>query len=278
MPQTLYEFSGDGPPMHIALANGFPPQVYTPLLEPFTSEYRVMSFPPRPMWTNPPAPTTLATWEVAADDLLAAFDAHNVTDVIALGHSLGGVVTMLAAVKQPERFKGIVLLDPTIFPPHALRTLWLMRTVGLEGRFPLVQRALQRRAHFADEQEAFDYWRPKKLFKTWPDEQLWRYVDGLTQPDGNGGLELAWSPAWEARVYASVYTNSWRKVAQLDNLLPVLTLRGTATNTFLEPAAQTMRQRVPSMTYAELEGQGHLFPMEAPDETRAVIQAWLAGL
>ncbi len=278
MPQTLYEFGGDGPPMHIALANGFPPEVYTPLLEPFTTDYRVLSLPPRPLWRDPPAPTTLTDWEVTAYDLLAAFNAHKLTDVIAIGHSLGSVTTLLAAVKQPGRFKGIVLLDPTILPPNMLRTLWLMRQVGLQGRLPLVQRALRRRAQFASRKEAFDYWRPKKLFTRWPDEQLWRYVDGLTQPDGAGGLELAWSPAWEARIYATIYAASWRMIAKLDNLLPVLTIRGTDTNIFLEPSAKLMQQRVPSMTYAELKGQSHLFPMEAPDATRAVIQEWLAGL
>lgn len=278
MPQTLYEYGGSGAVIHMALANGFPPQTYQPLLQPFIHRYRVVSLPPRPLWDDPPAPTTVRTWADTADDLLAGLDAHNLDNVIGIGHSLGGVVTMLAAIKAPARFRGIILLDPTIFPPRMLWTLKLMRWLRLDGRFPLVQKALRRRAHFADAQEAFAYWRGKRLFHDWDDETLWLYVQGLTKPNKNGGLELAWSPAWEARYYATIYTESWQQVPKLRDLLPVLTVRATASNTFFEQAAALMQKQVPSMSYVEIEGAGHLFPQSAPNRTYTVIADWLARL
>jgi pimeloyl-ACP methyl ester carboxylesterase len=171
-----------------------------------------------------------------------------------------------------------VLLDPTIFPPRMLWTLKMMRWVGLEGSFPLVQKALRRRAHFEDAQEAFAYWRGKRLFADWDDETLWLYVHGLTQPNASGGLELTWSPAWEARYYATIYTESWRHIPRLNNLLPVLTVRATESNTFYEKAAALMRDKVPSMSYTELDGVGHLFPQSAPARTRTIIEDWLTTL
>lgn len=261
--------------MHMAVANGFPPQTYSPLLQPFTAHYNVMSLTPRPLWADPPPPSSIATWDDVAADLLDSFEAYNMNGIIGIGHSLGGVATLIAASKAPERFRGIVLLDPTIFPRRMLWALAAMRTVGLQGRFPLVQKALKRRAHFTDKQEAFAYWRKKSLFRDWPDETLWLYVEGLTEPAPDGGLQLAWSPEWEARIYATIYTRSWAVARRVAGKLPVLTVRGTESNTFFEGAAAHLRRVMPDMTYAEIKGHGHLFPQTAPDETRAVIADWL---
>lgn len=275
MPQTRYDFGGNGRPLHMALANGFPPQTYAPLLNPLTDRYQALSFPPRPLWTDPPPAHTLRTWQQMADDLLSALDAHALTGVIGVGHSMGAVATLLAALESPQRFAALVLLDPTIFPPSAFWTLRLMRMVGLQGRFPLVNQALRRRAHFENEQAAFDYWRGKRLFKDWADDVLWLYVQGLTQPAPDGGIMLSWSPLWESRYYATIYTHTWRKLPQLEGRLPILVIRGTTTNTFLEPAAARFRRVVPSAHYAEIEGHGHLFPQSAPTQTHGILAAWL---
>jgi pimeloyl-ACP methyl ester carboxylesterase len=277
MPQTRFDFGGDGPPLHIACANGFPPNTYIPLLRPLTDRFTVLSLPPRPLWTDPPPPDPSATWQHVADDLLAALDAHRLENVIGVGHSIGGVATMLAAIKEPGRFRGLVLLDPTIFPQRMLFLLKLIRMVGLNGRFPLAQRALRRRAHFKDDREAFKYWREKRLFAAWSDAALQHYVDGMLQPDGYGGVALTFAPEWEAHYFSTIYTDSWRMVPKLEGLLPLLLVRGTATNTFLEPAAKRFRKQVPSATYTEINGD-HLFPQSKPGPTRAAIEGWLTTL
>jgi pimeloyl-ACP methyl ester carboxylesterase len=278
MAQTIFHYGGEaGYTIHMALANGFPPQTYQPLLQPFIQNHYVVSLPPRPLWTNTPAPSTVNTWEDTANDLINGFRLHHLRNIIGIGHSLGGVATMIAATKKPELFRGIVLLDPTIFQPRLLWTLKIMRAVGLQGRMPLVRRALNRRASFSDAQEAFKYWREKRLFSDWSDEVLWLYVTGLTTRDGEGGLELAWSPEWESRYYATIFTDSWRIIDQLEGLLPILVIRGTHSNTFFEPTAHRMQRKIPAMTYAEVEG-GHLFPQSAPNETRAIIEKWMQTL
>lgn len=276
MPQTQYTYGGDGPIIHMALANGFPPETYAPLLLPLTDRYCVVSFPPRPLWDNPPEPHALHSWAEMGDDILTALADNDMRPVIGIGHSMGAVATMLAAIKEPSRFRGIVLLDPTIFPPNALRVMGFMRAIGLESRFPLVKKALRRRTQFESVEAAYAYWRKKSLFADWPDETVRLYAEGMTTPHPNG-VTLRWSPAWEARYYATVYTQSWRMVRKLDGVVPVLTIRGTTTNTFFASSATLMQQLVPSMTYAEIEG-GHLFPQSAPDATRAILTNWLDGL
>ena len=43
---------------------------------------------------------------------------HYGESVIGVGHSLGGVLTLLAAAKKPEIFQYIILLDPPLFSPY----------------------------------------------------------------------------------------------------------------------------------------------------------------
>lgn len=274
--QPLVDFGGAGPVMHVALANGFPPQTYRPLLAPFTDRYRVVSLPPRPLWLDPPSPETAPTWRTLADDLLAGFDAYALDALIAVGHSFGGVASVLAAIQQPQRFRALVLLDPTMLPPDVLRQVDAARTAGQDHRMPLVESALRRRAHFADRDEAFAYWRDKPLFADWSDDVLWLYVDSLTRPADDGdGLTLTWSPEWEAHYYRTLYSDIWRDLPALPASLPVLAVRGTTTNAFVEASAVAFQAALPHATMVEIGGHGHLFPQSAPQQTAAVIARWL---
>jgi pimeloyl-ACP methyl ester carboxylesterase len=279
MPQHLYEFGGQGSILHLAVANGFPPQTYRPLLAPLTATYRVVSLPPRPLWPDAPPPHSLRSWSDMADDLLAGLRAHHFGQVIAVGHSFGGIASLVAAARDPQRFRALILLDPTIFEPSAMFALGLMKVFSLQTRMPLVRGALNRRARFASLDEAYAYWRGKRLFADWPDEALRLYAESMTRPaaDGNG-LELTWSPAWEARGYQTVLTTTWRSVRALRGALPILLVRGGRSDTLLPATAARLRRTLPNLDDAEVDGHGHLFPQTAPDATRALITDWLRGL
>jgi pimeloyl-ACP methyl ester carboxylesterase len=277
MPQTLYEYGGSGSIMHVAVANGFPPQTYSPLVQPLTSRYRVISLPPRPLWTDPPPPESVKSWRSLADDLLAGLHQYVLTDVIAIGHSFGGVGSLIAATVEPSRFRGLVLLDPTLFTPSRLRLVAIARRFGLMARYPLVQGALRRRANFASVDEAYAYWRSKRLFSNWSDETLHLYAESMTHPSPNGsGVELTWSPQWEAHYYSLFMTETWRYIRKLPKSLPVLVMRGSDSDTFLAPAAEALCAALPQAEYVAIAGHGHLFPQSAPDQTRAAIEGWLA--
>ena len=91
------------PLIHLAHANGFPPSTYQKALQPLLAHYHVISFTVRPMWGDTP-PEWLKHWSQMADDLLEGLKGMGAQKVIGLGHSLGGVLTLYAAVKQPELF------------------------------------------------------------------------------------------------------------------------------------------------------------------------------
>lgn len=271
----FYEFGGDGPLINLAVANGFPPQTYHPLLDPLTGHCRIVCALPRPLWPDPPPPESVTGWPDLADDLLRALDARGLADVIAVGHSMGGIFSLIAAAKEPERFRALVLLDPTALPPYLLAGIRLLRGLGQQERLPLVRGARKRRAHFPDREAAFDYWRPKPLFRGWTDEALRFYVEGMTEPDPAGGWRLAWSPDWEARVYATVVADPYRWARRLPASLPVLVVRGQQTDAFTAASERAFRRAAPGATYRTIAGHGHLFPHTAPDQARSFIESWL---
>lgn len=274
---NLYEFGGTGTPMHMALANGFPPQTYAPLLQPLTTHYRVLTLLPRPLWPEPPTPDSAPTWRTFADDLVNGLRQHNLSDVVALGHSLGAIASMLAVIQAPERFRALILLDPVFFAPRRLWLVHLFRALGLSERLPLVQGARSRRREFASADDAFAYFRGKPLFADWTDDRLRLYAQGSIKPS-NGAFTLAWSPEWEAQIYKTMFTDTWDELTKLRGKLPVLLIRAEYSRPLTLDAVARTRGTVPDMVYAEIAGHGHLFPQTAPDETRRIITDWLATI
>ncbi len=277
--QPIHHFSDKTlttiPVIHMAVANGFPPQVYAPLLHPFAQRFTTVSLPPRALWGDEDY-RRFYSWQQLADDLLAGLQTHNFTDVVAIGHSFGGVASVLAALKEPQRFRGLILLDPTFinFPLPVAALVWLAQRLNLSAHLPLVQGALRRRRHFESADEAYTYFRNKRFFAEWPDETLKLYVQGITRPAEQGGVELAWSPEWEAQYYRHVFTWSWQKLPQLPRHIPLLVIRGESSDTFTAAGMVRLKRLVPQAEAQVVKG-GHLFPMTNVAETQGIIATWL---
>lgn len=280
MRYPLYELGGAGPVMHLALANGFPPQTYAPVFAPFYDRYRVVSSLPRALWPDigePPEP--VQDWSQVTDDMLASMDQHGLNDMIAVGHSFGGVASLLAVLQAPERFRALILLDPTILDPNLLDQIAILQQSGKTPRFPLVDGALKRRSRFPNVQDAFDYFRGKPLFADWSDAAVQIYAESLTGPAADGdGLELIWPPKWEAYYYQGIYAHTWAQLPKLRGLLPTLIIAGATTDAFVPASAARVKELLPEATHVTIEGYGHLFPQAAPQITHEIIRDWLVEL
>ena len=115
----LRDFGGEGPHLHLAHANGFPPGTYEPLAEALTDLYHVFGMPARPLWPSS-QPENAPDWHPLADDLIAGLDHLGMQGIVGVGHSLGGVLTMWASIARPDLFRAVVLIDPVILPPPVL--------------------------------------------------------------------------------------------------------------------------------------------------------------
>jgi len=273
----LIELGGNGPTLNVAPANGFPPETYLPMVSPMMKTHHVVSLPPRALWGQESPPVAPGNWEIdVAADLLNGLKSHSMRDVIALGHSFGGIASMLAVLNEPARFRALIMLDPTILSQDILRGLDAAKSDGSIEDFPLAVRALKRQRNFASRDAAFTYFRTRGIFADWAEPALQAYVEhGLTP--GKAGYELTWSPEWEAYYFKSGYTDTWRKLPQLDGLLPILIVRGGKSDTYVAASAQLVQDLLPSAKHIELPGHGHLFPQSAPVETGQIVSDWLAS-
>ena len=280
MPQHLIELAGDpgAPALHLAPANGFPPQTYRPMLRSLRG-FRCVCLPPRALWGDQQPPSEYRDWRTEADDLLAGLDRYDFDDVIAVGHSLGGVVSMLALLKAPERFKALVMLDPPILSPDLLTMIRAAWEQDLVDEIPMVRMARRRRQFFASGRAAFARFRGKRVFADWSDESLWLYVEhGLRRRAEGGGFELRWSIDWEAHYFATVYQGIWEELPKLNGLAPSLFIRGEDSDTFSREAYHRAQALAPLANFELMRGRGHLFPLAAPVETAGLIMDWLGAL
>lgn len=279
--QPVYEFGGTGPVLNLALANGIPPATYQPLLKPFMQDHRVICLLPRAFWDGETPPDHhLADWRTnVGQDLLNGLREHDLRGVVAVGHSFGGVASLLAVIAEPERFKALILLDPTLFAPHVVQAFDDLRSRDAMDEFPLAARAIWRQRLFGSTEEAFKYFRSRPLFRDWSDEVVRLYAEQGTRPlDEADGVTLRWSPEWEAYYFKTGYTGTWDHLPALRGLVPTLIMRGTESDTYLAESAARVRELLPEATHVDLPGRGHLFPQEAPDETYQVMREWLDSL
>lgn len=277
MPQTLIELTGErgAPLLNMMPANGFPAQTYLPMLRGLAG-YRALSLPPRALWGDQAGPATYRNWGDCADDLLLGLERYDLRDIVAVGHSLGGILSMLALIKEPQRFRALVMLDPVLLPQATLDALDQAREAGAIEDYPLVQGARRRRQHFDSREDAYRRFREKAIFADWSADALRLYVEHGLRPRENGlGFELAWSTDWEAYYFSTVYHHVWVDLPKLNAVAPTLVIRAEDSDTF--PAASLARARslLPAATFHVMTGQGHLFPQAAPEETARVIRDWL---
>lgn len=277
MPQPLIELAGESgaPTLHLSPANGFPPQTYRPLLRRLRRHHCVC-LPPRALWGDQAPPAEYRDWGTDAADLLAGLAAHQLRDVVALGHSLGGIVSMLALLKTPSRFKALIMLDPPILLPEVLKAIGDAWDGDAVDHLPLVQGARRRRQIFASREDAFDRFRQKPVFADWSDEALWLYVrHGIVRCQDSGDFKLVWNTDWEAHYFATVYPHIWEALPKLAGAPPVLLVRGGESDTLVDEAYERAMSLAPTLEGIEMDGQGHLFPQAAPEETARLIDEWL---
>lgn len=272
----LFDFNPGStkPLLHLAHANGFLPPTYQKSLEPLFPHYHVVSVLARPAWGDTP-PGWLKNWSQMADDLIEGLKGMGAHQVVGIGHSLGGVLTLYAAVKEPGLFKRIVLIDPTMLAPGLLRKIQVLKFFGFEARNFLIKGALRRKREWESPEAAYDYFRNRRLFKFWSDDMVESYTKSITAPSAQGKVSLSYPPEWEARIYKTIPTDVWKFAGLLDQ--PTLVIRGENSNTFLGDGEKEFRKMNPQVNFEVVPGAGHLIPQEKPEEVGKLILNFLEG-
>ena len=272
IPYTTYN---EGSPLVFLHANGYPPDCYQPLFARLP-EHRIFSMRQRPLWEGR-SPEEIRDWKPLSDDLLRFIGERKLDMPVAVGHSVGGIALLRAALRAPETFSAIILLDPVLFPPYFIRFYQAARLVNLAHKIhPLVSIAKRRRRVFKNREMLLRGYRNKPVFRYFSDEALEAYVNGITCPREDGSYELCYSPEWEVQIYL---TGIWRDMELwrgLKNLqVPLLILRGAETDTFFESAGKLVKKKFSEAQVITIPKSTHLVPLEQPEAVKKEIERFL---
>jgi pimeloyl-ACP methyl ester carboxylesterase len=208
--------------------------------------------------------------------MLQWVDESGEQSVIGVGHSLGAIATLSAALRRPEMFRAVVLIDPVLLHQRLLFFWRLFQKLGLAHQVhPLISGAKRRRRVFATKAEMFARYRPKAMFARLTDPALQAYVDAMARPRADGQFDLAYPPDWEVAIYAYGPITLWNKLRELRP--PLLIIRGEHSDTFHPPAMRQVHARLPEAKIITVPNTGHLVPLEQPEEVARLIREFLQG-
>ena len=193
-----------------------------------------------------------------------------------VGHSLGGILSLMCAARHPELARGVVMLDSPVLSG------WRAGAVRMVKRTPLMRRlspsavARRRRNEWDDRQAVYQHFRSKKVFAAWDPQVLRDYVDHGTI-DADGTWQLAFDPEVESRIYETLPHNLGPLLRKHPLQCPVAFVGGIESVEMRQVGGLDATAEVAQGRVTMIEGT-HLIPMERPLATAAAIEAHIRAM
>ncbi len=250
-------------PIFFAHANGFPSGTYRKLFAELAPAFHVAHLPQH--GHDPRFPVS-DNWPALIAELV-----HHLRQqpepVWGVGHSLGGLLHLYAALQHPELYRGVVMLDS---PALTLTDQWVIRAAkrfGFIDRLTPAGRTLGRREVFEDREAARAYFSRKSLFHDFDPDCFDAYLEHGLQADGEG-VRLRFDAATEISIYRSVPHVRPASVRRLQ--VPLALVHGEQSRVVLPHHARAVRRLRHGQTH-RVPG-GHMFPLEQPTATANLIK------
>ncbi len=206
-----------------------------------------------------------ASWEVFGIDTANIARELGLRGALGVGHSMGGHSVTIAAVREPEAFGGLLLVDPVMpldgVPPRE----------GQGGAADFVRR---RRNEWSSPAEMVERFRDRFPYSSWRPEVLEDYARWGLLPNPSGdGYVLACTPDMEGGTYAASAGGPAMGTEVIPRVrVPVTVVRGREPVPGEEAAPFSRSPTPPRLASLFADGQdvlyphlSHFIPMEAPE-------------
>ncbi len=202
-------------------------------------------------------------WSYLVDELIHNVKTKVKQPVIGLGHSLGGVLNLLAAYKEPQLFKLVVMLDSPTLSPWKSMALRMINWLGLVDYVTPAKKAKNRQTQWGSKEEAKAYLNSRELFKEFHHQCIDDYINYAMAEDKEGILTLRYCREREYKIYRTIPYN-------MPNLktppeVPVVLIYGENSD-IVTPYDIRYMSDVGGFHTICCQG-GHMFPLEYPQET-----------
>lgn len=247
-------------------ANGFPVGTYRKMLGVLGDKFDIRAV--ERFGHDPRFPVT-RSWPGLVKELLAEIDAQP-EPVWLAGHSLGGFLSLMAALRRPERVRGVVMLDSPIIAGWRAKLLRVAQWLDIDENQSPAAATKNRRHLWPDLDSVWSHFKAKRKFDRWDEDVLRDYVEHGTEPTGRDRERtLRFSREIEYQIYRTLPTNMGRKVAG-GTPFPVSFVAGTRSREIRQVGLGATR-RIVGSKLRWIEGS-HLYPMEKPLETAELIR------
>jgi len=258
-------------------ANGFPPEAYRTLFNYIKKEVTIDSFLLRPLDKSfKETHEEIKNWEPFSNDFINSL--NNSDKIIGMGHSIGGNIILRTALKKPDFFSKIILLDPTLFIPKFIFLWRIIEKIGLQNTVhPWVRATLNRKMIYDSFDDIFQSYRKKKVFSKIDNNNLKIYIDSITKIGYDNKLYITYSKQWEYIIYktglvADMYI--WKNLKNLK--IQTLIIKAEESTAFYDSAAKKITKlNKKNIKIVQLDGSSHLFPFEQAKKTSEKILAFI---
>ena len=249
--------------MHFAHGNGFPSPCYRQLLQHLTSRFdccyidrvgHTSEFPVSENWRN------------LVDEVIASIKSQATQPVVAVGHSLGGVLSLLAAIEQPSLVKAVILLDSPLIGRFKSSVVRFSKALGMIDRLTPGFRTRERRQHWESREQVLSYLKSKMLFKTFSDACLEDYIDyGMQKNQGTYSLRF------DRQIEYQIYCTIPHILSEYEGRLrvPSALIYGSSSTVVGLLDLRYMKKNYGIRVF-KTKGT-HMFPMEYPEATAELI-------
>jgi pimeloyl-ACP methyl ester carboxylesterase len=257
-------------------ANSYPAACYRLLFEAWKAAgWEVHALP---KFGHDSARPVTSNWPHLLQELLHFID-HEVrptAPVALVGHSLGGLLSLMAAAKRPELARCVVQLDSPYISGWRQGLVIAGKATGLAFRVPPASIARGRRKHWPSPDAVRQHFGSKRLFQAWDPRVLEDYLQHGFEPDPvKGGVQLAFKREVEMRIYAGLPHNlpSYAKRVRV----PIGFVAGKRSVELRQGGLAATRRFIKPENYLEIDGS-HLFPFEHPEASAALVLSLLQRL
>ena len=251
--------------LHFAHANGFPASSYRQLFTALPEHFDIFALTQFGHNAEFSVNKNLAN---LVDELLDYLNKHVAQPVFAVGHSMGALVSYMAACEAPQLFKGVILLDPPVASGHASWLFRLAKLTPLIDKISPAGKAATRCQSWPLDTDLVAYFRAKSLFKDFKPECIEDYVKAAIRVEA-GRQVLAFDAAVEAAIFRNVPDNIHRYYGRLK--VPACLITGANSQVCI-PAYLNHFVKNTQIEHLTLDDCGHMFPLEKPQLVAQLLQ------
>jgi pimeloyl-ACP methyl ester carboxylesterase len=224
----------------------------------FTADYHMRSLDQRGHGDSARAEPPEYSYDAYAADLHEIVKKLDLRDFVLMGHSMGGLVSLIYAATYPGRVKKLVLIDSTLVATPD-RVALLHQVGAREGKT------------YPTHDDFIENFRVRPAGTTAAPEIL-RY---LAERSGREGADGLWRHKFDRNVYAKRvlidFPPYWDRID-----VPALYVKGGRSNRITPEIARDARTRCPHFELVEVPDADHHVTLDNPGGFVEAVRRWLA--